>query len=395
MTDLLKSAVKNLRRRRLRTFLTICSIAIGLTAVVLIFTISGYGKMALNQELESMGLGGIMVSRDPFSNDAKMDRTTELSVIQQMEGVEEAVPVVAEYSKLVLRNLITETIIWGIDQGEGQMISLKLLFGRLLQNPDVAQCQKVCIVDEALAQKIYKRSNIVGKTIRLELQNQYEEFEIIGVVASGGNLLQNVLSGYIPYFVYIPYTTLQQMTGNQDFNQIAITLKDDYEANQQGDRIVETLNRLDGSQCYRFDNISTQTDKLKNMMDILSFVLAVIAAISLLVAGIGIMTVMLVSVSERTKEIGIKKAIGASRKMILKEFLAESFTISLCGGIIGILSGLMLSFIISFLLGVPLILEWNSYGISFLFTVGIGVIFGLYPAIRASALRPVEALKVE
>ena len=84
MTDLLKSAVKNLRRRRLRTFLTICSIAIGLTAVVLIFTISGYGKMALNQELESMGLGGIMVSRDPFSNDAKMDRTTELSVFQHM-----------------------------------------------------------------------------------------------------------------------------------------------------------------------------------------------------------------------------------------------------------------------------------------------------------------------
>lgn len=159
--------------------------------------------------------------------------------------------------------------------------------------------------------------------------------------------------------------------------------------------MVEVLNRLAQDQSYRFDNISAQTDKLIRLMDVISLILAVIASISLLVAGIGIMTVMLVSVSERTKEIGIKKAIGASRNMILKEFLAESFAISSAGGCIGLMAGILLSLAASAVMGTVPRLEWGSYLLSFFFTVGIGILFGIYPAVKAAALRPVDALRKE
>lgn len=395
MIELLKAAMKNLYRRRLRTFLTICSIAVGLTAVVIIFTISGYGKSFVSQELESMGLGGIMVSKTSSQQGFSLDKEEEIAAIRAMEGVEEVIPVVAEYSQLSLRNMLAETIVWGIDCGDQQLLTLQTLYGRMLQKGDIQQQSRVCVIDQALAEKIYKRSNIVGKTIKLSLGNQYETFEIVGVVASGGSLLQNVLSGYIPYFVYVPYTTLQAATGKQDFNQLAVTFQDHSDIEQQGEKLVEVLNRLAQDQSYRFDNISAQTDKLIRLMDVISLILAVIASISLLVAGIGIMTVMLVSVSERTKEIGIKKAIGASRNMILKEFLAESFAISSAGGCIGLMAGILLSLAASAVMGTVPRLEWGSYLLSFFFTVGIGILFGIYPAVKAAALRPVDALRKE
>lgn len=395
MLDMVKLAVRNLSRRRTRTLLTVLSIAIGVLSVVLIMAVSNGGKAAFNKELSSMGVGGIMVGRDAFSEQTALGSETELEVIKGLQGVDNAIPVVVQYSKLALRNMLAETIVWGIDSGAEQVISMEVLHGRTFRQSDMDSKAAVCIIDEALAQKIYQRSNIVGKSLELSIQGRYETFEIIGVVASGGSLLQNVLSGYIPYFVYVPISTLQQYGGKSNFDQIAVQIEQGYDVDEQGEFVVSVLNTLNQSEVYRYENIATQKDNLNRLLDIVSLILTVIAGISLVVAGFGILTIMLVSVSERTKEIGIKKSLGASRAMIRREFLAESFMISLTGGVLGLATGVGAAWLAMRLIGAELLLAPAELAGLLFFVVTVGILCGVYPAAQAAKLRPVDALRQE
>ena len=395
MSDYLKYALKNLFCNRFRTILTIIGIAIGVCSVIIIGAISDMGKSAINTELDSIGISGLTIETDKRISSVKLN-FDDLAVVKTSANVKEAIPVMLEYTNAYTKNLVLNSAVWGIDAGARQIFALEILHGRLIGKSDVGSGDNVCLVDKNFANQTYRRTNIVGKTIRLRLGGVDQEFTIVGVVNSGGNMLQSMLSSYIPTFVYIPYTAMQNAAGRAYLDQIAIQAKDGASLEAVGSEVVRRLEQTNGDgKIYKTQNIAQQKDKLNNLLNIISYVLSAIAAISLIVAGLSIMTVMLVSVNERTREIGIKKAIGARNVVILSEFLLEAFSISLLGSLIGCCIGLLLSFIAFIIIGIAPIVNVQLLLLCIVFSVVSGTIFGVYPALKASKLHPVDALRNE
>lgn len=393
MVDILRCAWKSLSRKWTRTLLTVSGIMVGVTMVVIVSAISDAGKVAVNAELDNMGMNGLSVSAN---SGVKSGLTMEnLEVIREQAGVESAMPLIIEYSTTILREANDNSLICGIDAGAKQVISLNLLYGRLIAPGDVKACAQVCMVDETVAKAAYGRENIVGKTLTVQYNGVAEEFEIIGITETGSSLLQNVVE-FIPGMVYVPYTTLQNLTGKSTFNQIAVRMDDAQDTVLTESRIIKALERTSGyTGGFRTDNLAVQKERLGSLMDIVTLILTAISGISLLVSGLGIMTIMLVSVNERTREIGIKKAIGASRHRILGEFLTEAVVISLLGSLGGLLLGYGACFAGLSLFGMDPSLQPVTIGVLIVFSVVIGGLFGVYPAVKASRLRPVDALRME
>ena len=196
--------------------------------------------------------------------------------------------------------------------------------------------------------------------------------------------------------VYVPYSTLQALTGRENFDQVAVRVDASADVAATENLILNRLRRTAGNNdFFRTDNLSTQRDKLGNLLDIVSLVLTAISGISLIVSGLGIATIMLVSVNERTREIGGKKAIGASRGRILFEFLAEAVVISLLGSLIGVAVGGGISWFGMQAFGMSVPFVWTDFALLIAFSVLLGAVFGVYPAVKAARLRPVDALRLE
>ncbi len=395
MIDLFRSALKNLRRRSGRISLTILGIAIGVASVVLIGNISQCGSDALTGELDSLGLGGLSVSMSSTSEGGWLTET-ELENVRAADGVAEATPVLMQNASISSVLSSSSAFLWGIDSTAEDIISLQVLYGRLISKSDVKAASNVCLVDESFAQSAYKRDNIVGKKISVSCSGRTEEFEVIGVVKTGSGLLQNLIGDYVPSFVYAPYTTVQNFMGRSSFDQIAVKVDDGANVDRVGETITAGLSRLTGIQDgYVSNNLVKQREGLANILEIITLVLSAVGAISLLVASLSIMTVMLVSVSERTREIGIKKSIGASKTVILLEFLFEAVFLTLIGCAFGILMGYLVSYAGASYFGMTLRFRIDIMLLAVGFSTLTGVIFGVYPAMKAAALKPVDALRVE
>ena len=392
MGEIRSCALKSLTRKRLRTLLTVCSITVGVVMVVIVSLISAVGKAAVNRELDSMGLNGLSVSTGSAVGGLSI---TDLETIREIGQVEQAMPLMIEFSASVLCNTSDSAMICGIDAGTAQVISLSLRYGREITPGDVQGALPVCLVDESVARAAYQRDNVTGKTILLQIGDVEEEFEIIGVTATGSSLLQNVTE-FIPGMICIPYTTMQNITGRETFDQIAVRVKTGSDVDRAQEVILSTLERTSGtSGLYRTDNLAAQKDRLSGLMDIVTLVLTAISGISLVVSGLGIMTIMLASVSERTREIGVKKAIGASSGRILLEFLAESVILSLLGSLAGLVLGGGACWLGMQVMGIAMPLPLTSLLWVVAFSVTVGALFGVYPAVKAARLRPVEALRRE
>ena len=308
MGDIVRCALISLSRKRLRTALTVGSITIGVMLVVIVTMISNAGKKVVNAELESLGLSGLSIcTNSTLNSGGQMGITPEsLEVIRNTKSVVTAMPLIVQFAGSLLKDTQSDTLICGIDAGAVQAISLTLKYGRMISRGDVRAVDYVCVVDETLAKQAYGRENITGKTINLQVFGVEYEFEIIGVAKAGSSLLQN-LGEIIPGMVYVPYSTLQTLTGRTNFDQIAVRVSSSADIVETESQIIRRLERLTGYKDYfRADNLSLQRDRLGGLLDIVSLVLTVISGISLVVSGLGIMTIMLVSVNERMREIGIK-----------------------------------------------------------------------------------------
>lgn len=398
LIDSIKSGFRSLGRKKFRSILTISGIVIGVTSVILIASIGEIGKSVVNSEIESFGAGAVAISvNNERYPEAKLAEE-QLTLFREDSEIKNAVPMVMEYVDVYMRGLVSKCIVWGTDEYVKDVVAMELLYGRLITKSDVASKAQVCIVDEKLAKAYYGRSNIVGKKLKASFSTGYQEFEIIGVTRSGGDITQAVLNEYAPSFLYAPYTSLRTMTPTRNFDQVALKAEDTTKSFDEGERLVHelTLNsNEDISEAYTIENMSKYQEKLNNILEIVTIILSAIAGISVVVAGLGIMTVMLVSVNERTKEIGIKKAIGASRHNILIEFLVEAFAISLLGSTVGVILGVLITVVGCLLFGTPIAINWSTISLVVLFAITTGIVFGVYPAHLASNLSPVDALRFE
>lgn len=397
MLEMLKIAVRNLTRKSMRTWLTIVSISIGIASVVVIGAIGDAGKAAVTSELDNMGITGLSVSTAAYGTSTSVHlQMDELNAIRELPSVENAMPLIMYYTDSTLKGEKSDSLVWGIDSGAKQIISLELLHGRLINKNDVEDTAKVCLVDQNYALSTYGRENIVGKTMQILMNGNEETYEIVGIVSAGRSIMQNVIGNYVPSIVYVPYTSLQEYAVINKFDQIAVKVNPGSNVEDAQSSIISALDQVSGTTgAFHAENLAKQRDQLMSMLDIITLVLSLIGGISLIVAGLGIMTIMLVSVTERTREIGIKKAIGAKNHKIMVEFLLEAVFITAIGSLLGALVGLGISMLGLMAVGMSAAIQWptilNAIGVSML----IGVFFGVYPAYKASKLRPVEALRIE
>ena len=393
MWNCIRNGLKNIFRKKLRSALTASGVAIGVISVLIISSIGDIGKQTVNSELDSLGIDGLSIGTDK-SVTAKELGTEELETVRSQPIVDDAMPLLMQYTSASVRGGLSACLVWGINDTADRVVSLKIKYGRLINRSDLNGMRSVCVVDESFAQKTYQRGNIVGKTLSVVLGNALEEFEVIGVVETGGNVLQSLMGDYVPTFLYLPYTTMQQMTGRTGFDQIAVRLKGDVDPDTAAGELASVLeSRLRIPDAVHVENLNSHKEQLNSVLDIVTAVLSIIGGISLVVAGLSIMTVMLVSVHERTREIGIKKSIGAGKTAIMLEFLAESLFITLIGSLAGTLAGVTAVICGSMVMGIDMMLNVRLVLFCIGFAMAVGVLFGVYPAVKAAGMRPADALR--
>lgn len=381
----------NIFRAKVRSVLTIAGIAVGVFSVTLISTIGAVGTEQVSSTLITMGVDTLLVQA--ASNSVSVTLTDEdVSEVRKIDGVTDVMPLMASITEAKMINRRVDCYVWGVDKSADKLISLQAKHGRLITNSDSAALSKVCVIDEQFAEEVYGRSNVVGKKLRMFLGGKYHEFTIIGIAQSGLSSLQGMLSNIMPGFMYIPITTMQHLCGRTTYDKIAVKVSgDDFSPKTVTDALDRKNGHIDGYLC---NNLLSQKSQLDDIMSIVTTALSMTAGISLVVSGISVMTAMMMSVSERTREIGVKKAIGARKRDILGEFLAESVLLTLLGSAVGIIAGLAISFAGCVILGVPFSVNVGSLIISAVVTALLGAVFGAYPAAKAAKLSPADALRM-
>ncbi|MCH5200569.1 MAG: ABC transporter permease [Oscillospiraceae bacterium] len=385
-----RRTLRNIRRGKGRSLLTVCGVAVGVFAVTVISGIGSVGTQQVTSAMVTMGINSALVD----STNGVALTEEDVAAFGRLEGVDKAMPLMAAVSESRLLETSLDCYAWGVDQDAKDIISIEAVHGRLISEKDVENHAAVCVIDEVLATESYGRSNIVGKKIRLLLSGGYYEFEIVGVAKSGMTGLQSMMSGIIPDFVYIPYSTMQDISGKTTFDKIALLLDGENADESLTAALTEKVNQIKDSEGgLTITNFQSQKGQLSNILGIITTALSLIAGISLVVSGITVMTTMLVSVGERTREIGIKKSVGAKNSDIMMEFLLESVMLTGLGSLAGAALGLGVCGAGCAVMGLPFAAPMEAVMMALAFSVAMGAVFGAYPAMKAARLNPIEALR--
>ncbi len=383
----------NIFRSRTRSLLTMAGIAVGVFSVVLISTVGAVGTSEVSKTLVTMGVDTLLIQS--AKNSVSVTLTDDdVSTVRNIDGVSDVMPLMASVTEAKMINRRLDCYVWGVDKSADKLISLEAKHGRLINNSDTAARSKVCVIDEQFALASYGRSNVVGKTLSMFLGGKYHNFEIVGVAQSGLSALQGMLTNIMPGFMYIPISTMQGLCGRTTYDKIAVKLVDMNSDTAIVSRVTDELNHRNGfTDGYVCNNLLSQKGQLDDILNIVTTALSLVAGISLVVSGISVMTTMMMSVGERTREIGIKKAIGAKSSDICLEFLTESVILTLLGSAAGIAFGLLSSFVGCLIAAVPFSVNVGSLAVSAVASAAIGAVFGAYPAAKAAKLKPAEALR--
>ncbi len=399
--ETVRQALKNIASNKFRTLLTMLGIIIGIMAVMIIVGLGNGLTQSMRASVSSMGMNLLQVNVfGPRARNVSVDemyRITEerpdlfsgLSPMVSMDRTSSAVRVgTKNYS---------QTSVIGISETYAGMTGTKIAEGRGIQYVDCAEYKRVCVVGDYIARVAYG-GNAIGQTLKLGP----DQFTIIGVAAAEVSD-PSLQEGSSDDYVYIPYTTAQRVARSSNVSAYGVTTVTEAQV-AEGKAVLEAgLQELTHSEdSYFVTSLSEVLNTFSSMIGMVVSVLTVIAAISLLVGGIGIMNIMMVSVAERTREIGIRKALGAKERTILALFVTEAATTSALGGLIGIILGYGVSAAASPLVAavmgdtnMTISPSAGSVAVAFGVSVGIGILFGYLPAKRAARLNPIEALRYD
>ncbi len=402
----MRIAFKALGRNKMRSGLTMLGIIIGVGAVIAMIAIGSGAKARIQEQIASMGsnlliiLSGSATSGGFRHGSGSVPTLTvedAKAVASELQAVKYAAPVLSGVAQVVFGNQNWSTITFGSTPEALLIRDWPVVRGRALIQADVDSAAKVCLLGQTVVDNLFGEMDPVGQVVRIKKF----PFTVVGVLRGKG---QTTWGQDQDDVVYVPLTTGQRLLFGQQFpgmvRSISVQATGPDTMNQAEEQITQLLrqrHRLRANQENDFfvRNLTEAFSAAEESAKVMSILLGAIASISLLVGGIGIMNIMLVSVTERTREIGIRMAVGARGRDILYQFLIEALVLSLIGGIIGIVLGVGASQLISYSFKWPTLISPQSLVLSFSFAGGVGIFFGFYPARKAAQLDPIEALRYE
>ncbi len=384
-------ALKAIKSNKMRSFLTMLGIVIGVLSIVVLTAIGQGTNAAVISNIEGMGTNLLSVTVRARRNNPVTLKTLK-ALAEEDESIAYAAPILTT-SGTVKAGLIQyeDGTLIATTAGYEKIRNWTLKYGRFITEPDVDNRSFVAVVGQEAATELFGTINAVGQTFSY---NGYT-FQVVGVLDEIGS----TVAGSGDNIMIIPFTLGERLFNSKGISSFYVSASGSESIEQAQAAVENYMDKLmsasSSSSSYTVNNQSAMLEALNESTSQLTLMLAGIAAISLLVGGIGIMNIMLVSVSERTREIGIRKAIGATRSNILSQFLIEALTVSILGGLIGLILSWFVCVFLQPVIGMTMVFSPSIALLAIGFSVLIGVVFGLYPANKASKLRPIEALRYE
>ncbi|MCT4605080.1 MAG: ABC transporter permease [Marinisporobacter sp.] len=399
----IKVAVSAIWVNKMRSLLTMLGIIIGISSVIAVVALGQGSQAAIDQEFEQFGASRGFIRTNWRETLTQKDYFThsDIDALKKTFGdkIDAIIQDLDENGKIKSKSDVIGVTLIGANENYDKIDKVEILKGRYLSASDVRAKRSVTIIDKETAMDVFGRTNVLGENIMVDMGYTKASFVVVGLYEKPKSTLQNLGGGEKTPDIFVPVTTLEKTMGRGDYLWgIQVSLKKGVNVQGTIDQMIKLIERRHGNageNKYRSYTAEGEMQSLNKVTGVVTAVISAIAAISLLVGGIGVMNIMLVSVTERTREIGIRKAIGAKRKDILLQFLVESVIVSGIGGIIGTVIGIGVSFVIASFIKIPPSVSIGTIAIAWVFSAGVGIFFGIYPANKASKLDPIEALRYE
>ena len=387
---------------KMRSILTMLGIIIGVAAVIALVSIGNGVKQDIQNSISSLGSNLLMVMPGaprtpgvrPSAGSMKSLKVSDYEAISKLDGVKAASPMTNGSYVVIYQNKNWTTSVSGVSYNYLDVNNWSMKSGRFLSEKNVQNRERVAVVGKTVVKNLFGDEDPVGAEIRVK----NIPFRIIGVLNSKGS---GAMGNDQDDMVIIPYTTAMERVEGVDYLRMIYVVGKDENGIDRLQSDIENLLRVrhgikdTNLDDFNIQNMNSIMETMEETTGTLTLFLGAVAAISLVVGGIGIMNIMLVSVTERTREIGVRKALGATYNVIVTQFLIEAVVISLMGGIIGIILGVGSSKLIGMASGMSTVISIPTIVMSFAFSMAIGLIFGIYPARKAAKLNPIDALHYE
>jgi putative ABC transport system permease protein len=384
----IKIAFKNIVTNKLRAFLTMLGIIIGVSAVIALVSLGQGASQSVSEDVSSLGTTMVSVNIQGNSTSEEVVDYDEVMAFEDYSEVEAVSPTVSGTGTVKNGTTSMDSVsISGVTPTYENVQDTQVSSGRFILDIDQENRNKIALLGSNVATELFGFTSPVGNDIKIDGTT----YKVVGVLAEQGEELQ----GSVDDMALIPFSTAQRFLGQTVINSVDVKMTSEDTVELGMAKIERFLyNQFSGDETsYNVRNQSDVADALTSVTDTMTLLLAGIASISLIVGGIGIMNIMLVSVTERTREIGIRKAIGAKKKDILTQFLIEATVLSSLGGLLGVLIGIGSAEVLSQALDMAVSISWLAVGVAVSFSIIIGVAFGIFPANKAASLSPLAALR--
>ena len=406
--EYVKMALSNIRANKVRSFLTMLGIIIGISSVILVLAIGNGAKNVITDALSGIGAGQIALSTTDDTGTYNITSDDIDAIRSQISGIKGISVQTSGTGTTQTKKGEFTVNSTGVMQEYEYFSNKGLLKGRYFNEKEYDASQPVCVIGQDDAIRLFGSTDVIGMELDITIEGSELSYTIVGVEKPASSSLMNFVYGNSPVNIVVPYTVFQNIYDNfstTSFSQLYVLADKNantYDIASNMQKLVERRHHAQGNQddIYQIENFSDYMTIANTVTNMVTAIISLVAAISLIVGGIGVMNIMLVSVTERTREIGIRKSLGAKTKSIMLQFLSESAIITLIGGAIGILLGIASAYMVSGIVGIvnPSLkftpdVSLSAVLIATLFSCGIGIFFGIYPAKKAAKLSPIEALR--
>ena len=402
--EYIKIALMNIKSNKGRSVLTMLGIIIGISSVIMVISIGNGVRGQVNSELEGLGGGQLAFYVDSTRKDTTVtfDQSDFDAIMEQVDHVKGVTPSFGTWGTAEGPKGDFDISMSGGTVGLQYASADPIIKGKYFTQNDYDSGNNACVITEASAVALFGTTDVVGMTFDATFWGVTQEMRIVGIRKDNASSLINMAmgSGTVTISAEVPLTFMANKFGYyiDDFDQFYVISESSEYSTEVASKVMtllESRHNVRGENQIMMESFTDFSSQFDTILGFITIFISFVAAISLLVGGIGVMNIMLVTVTERTKEIGLKKAIGAKKKAILFQFLTEAIVLTSIGGIAGVITGIGLAKLISILNGTPVSISIPAMILSVLFSMAIGIIFGLLPSYKAANLDPIEALRHE